>query len=253
MSRMHVAVVVAVVLWTALLGPVAGATTLYGACHVTSNYDLTLVGNTLVFQRSGAAPRRVVFGADGALRVDGAPVALDHEGQDRAALFAEGVHALVPQARALAQRAVNVAARSLSAEDGNDARIEAQARQLKSRIAHSDSTRDWHGAAFQDYVQQQELQIGQVLAAPLANQAMQAVMSGDLQKADALRKRAADLTATLRNRVRQRMSVLRPQMAALCTRVRRLALLQAGIRLSGRSKALRLLVVHPATSRPAAQ
>ncbi len=254
MSRTRVTIVVAVTLLAALLAPAAWARTLYGACDVASSYDMTLVGNTLVFQRRQAAPRRVVFGKHGALRIDGAPVSLDHEGQDRAALFARGVHALVPKARDLATRAVNVAARSLRSEAGDDAAsIDAQARQVKARIARSRTTRDWHGAAFQNYLQQQELQLGKALAAPLARQALQAAMSGNLQKAEALRARASNLAGNLPDQLRSRLSVLQPQLEALCTRARHLARLQAGIRLPSSGRPLDLITLQKPASGDATQ
>jgi hypothetical protein len=55
-------------------------------------------------------------------------------------------------------------------------------------------------------------------------------MRGDLQTASRLRDQATGLASGLRPRLEQRMQALKPEIAALCPAIARLADLQQGVR-----------------------
>jgi polyhydroxyalkanoate synthesis regulator phasin len=208
-------------------------------CHVSSSYDVTLSKDAMVFDRADPRPRRVVI-RGGHLSADGKAVPLDAVDQGRMAAFARTAMALVPKVRAIAMRGVNLAAAAvreqarttipqLAASGELDARLDAIAADLKQRIRHSDSTHDWHGPAFQQYVNQHVMKIVPFLAGELLQQAVEVALTGDLQRAARLRDRAATLAASLGDRVRAKLGTLKPDIHALCPSVRRLDELENGL------------------------
>jgi hypothetical protein len=223
---------------------------LAATCHASSSYDLTVQPDSLLFDRAAPSPRRVLL-HDGSLRIDGHAVALNDEARDRLTLFERDLRALVPRAKAVADRGVDVAVQAIRSEAAGlnlgantraelDRRLAADAADLKQRIAASHSTHDWHGTAANEYAQRLATDIVPLLAADLGQQALSAALSGDLQGAAALRERASSLASDWPARLQQRMQVLRPQIEALCPDIRRLATLQQGVR-DGQGQPLDLL------------
>lgn len=221
-------------------------------CHATSSYDLTVQPNQLTFDRSEPAPMRVVIGA-GTLQTDGVRVPLNDEDQDRLALFQRTLRALVPRVKAVVQRGVDVALRAIQDEADSlnlDAatraelqqRLASEAAELHQRVAHSESTHDWHGDAANQYANQVIGDIAPLLASAIGQQAIHAAMSGDLQQAATLREQAMNLAAHFQPRLQQRLQVLKPQIEALCPDIRQLSELQQGIRASN-GRALNLVQV----------
>lgn len=225
---------------------------LAATCHASSSYDVTLRPGSVLFDRPSPAPTRVEL-RQGALRVDGVAVPLNAEDQDRLTLFERDLRALAPRVRAVAQHGVDIAAAGLRAEAAGmglgaatraelDRRLAADAAGLKQRIAASDSTHDWQGAALDRYISQVEGDLLPLIAADLGQQALGAAMNGDLQTAAELRDRATNLATQLQPRMRQRMQALRPQIEALCPAIRQLSSLQQGVR-DGQGRALDLLQI----------
>ncbi|MEO8998656.1 MAG: DUF2884 family protein [Rhodanobacter sp.] len=209
-------------------------------CHASSSYDVTLKTDSLLFDRAGPAPFHVEL-QQGALRTDGAAVRLNAEDQDRLVLFERELRALAPRVRTVAQNGVDIAVQGMRTEAdgmglGADTRIEfdrrlsAHASELKQRIAVSRSTHDWQGDATDQAMNQIGADLLPLLAADLGQQAINAALSGDMDTAASLRDRATDLATELQPRMQRRMQVLRPQIAALCPSIQRLAELQQGVR-----------------------
>lgn len=223
-------------------------------CHASSSYDLTLQPEALLFERSAPAPRTVRW-SDGTLLTDGTTVPLRAEDQDRMALFARQLRALVPRVRAIGDRAVDIATQTLD-EQSHQLTLSAGARaefsrqlaatsaQLKQRIATSDSTRDWQGDAAHAYLSQLTAALLPVVVNDLGQQAVSAAMSGDLDGASRLRDEATGVLTRLRPVLEQRMQALRPEVAALCPAIDRLASLQQGVR-GANGRPLQLLQVSP--------
>ncbi|OOG59541.1 DUF2884 family protein [Rhodanobacter sp. C03] len=210
-------------------------------CRASSSYDVTLKPDSLLFDRPSPAPFHVEL-QQGALRTDGVVVTLNAEDQDRLALFERELRALAPRVRTVAQNGVDIAVQAMRAEvDGLglsadtraelDRRLSARASELKQRIAASRSTHDWQGDAADQTMNQIAADLVPLLGADLGQQAINAALSGDLQAAADLRDRAAALATDLQPRLQQRIqAAIRPQVAALCPSIQRLAELQQGVR-----------------------
>jgi len=209
-------------------------------CHASSSYDLTVMPDALVFERAAPSPRRVEW-RGGALRVDGARVALDTEGADRLALFDRELRALVPRVKTVAGHGVDLVMATLRAQvdalaPSPDARAQVERRlaqtegALRQRIARSTSTRDWQPEALEAEAGSALDDVAGVLAEDTGRRSMQAALDGDVQGALALPAQAGDLAAQLQPKIERRLRELRPQVAALCPSIRRLAELQDGLR-----------------------
>jgi hypothetical protein len=85
-----------------------------------------------------------------------------------------------------------------------------------------------------------------LVAGDLGQQAIDAALAGDLQRAADLRDRAGSLMTTLQPRLQQRMQALRPQIEALCPSIQRLARLQQGLH-DAHERPLNLLQVGAAS------
>ena len=236
----------------ALAGNAAASGSLLDTCRAGSSYDLTLTPGSLVFERAAPARRRIEL-RDGTLRVDGAPLPLNAEDSDRLALFVREVRALVPQARAIAQRGLDLATgvvrkethalvASAQARGELDQRIAAHAAEMRRRIATSNSTRDWQGEAFEREVDAMGEDLVPLLTADLGSQVVTAALDGDVDAAVALQGRASELGNTLQPKIERSLGELRPDIAALCPSIRQLQELQQGLR-DGSGRSLDLVEV----------
>lgn len=223
-----------------LCSAAAQAQDLADTCRASSSYDLSVLGDRLVFDRAAPAPRRVEL-RDGRIELDGAPLRASAEQVDRIALFEHDLRALVPKAKAVAREGVDLAVQALRAEaDGLglgadtrqrlDATLAARAAELKRRIDASTGTREWQDEAFARWSEQVAGELVPLLAADLGAQALSAAASGDLETAAALRDRAAGLATNLRPRLERRLQALRPRIQALCPSIHHLHELQRGVR-----------------------
>ena len=213
---------------------------LANVCAASSSYDLTVAPNALVFERGAPSPRRIEW-RGGQLRVDGARVALDTEGADRLGLFDRELRALLPRVKTVAMHGVDAVMATLREQilalaPSPDARAQVEQRlgqteaTLRQRIARSTSTRDWQAEALEAEAESALDDVAGVIAADTGRRSVQAALDGDVQGALALPAQAGDLAAQLRPRIERRLRELRPQVAALCPSIRRLAELQDGLR-----------------------
>ena len=227
---------------------------LASTCHASSSYDVTINNDNLLFDRPSPAPLRVEL-RQGALRVDGVAVRQNAEDQDRLALFERELRALAPRIRVVAQNGVDMAVQGMDAEISNlglsqsarsefDQRLAQHAADMKRRIADSSSTHDLQGDLATRYENEIVADLGPLVAGDLTQQAVAAAMNGDLQAAADLRDRGTTLATQLQPRMQQRMQALRPQIAALCPAIDRLAELQQGVR-DGHGQPLDLLDIDP--------
>jgi len=236
------------------LGLPLHAQDLAATCHASSSYDLTVQPRQLVFERTTPEPTRVVT-SGGTLRVDGVLVRSAGEQPGQVQAFEREVRALVPQVRAVAAHGVDLATQSVREEiaglglegdsrDELDGRLAAHASSVKQRIATSQSTKDWHGSAFEQYATEVGADLLPAIGADLGQQALQAMANGDTQGALALRDKAVGLATGLQARMRQELQTLRPAVAALCPSVQRLLELQQGWQ-DGQGRPLQLLERNP--------
>lgn len=217
----------------------ARADTLTSICHASSTYDLAMQPTGLTFDRASSQPRKVWM-HDGSLRVDGTSAKLNTEDRDRLGLFEHDVRALLPKFKVIAAHGVDLAARELrkqvailapSAADGGvlGKRIDADVADIKARISRSNSTHDFHGKAFDQYVNKLVADIVPLVAADMGQQAISNALAGDLQGAAQLRDQALNVASTLEAKLRQSLQPLRPQIQALCPDIRALDSLESGI------------------------
>lgn len=238
-----------------LVASAASAQDLAGTCHASSSYDVTVLPDSVMFDRPTPQPTRVQL-QQGTLRVDGAPVKLNAENQDRLALFERTLRALVPNVRTVADHGADIAVQTLREQAGQlqlgaatrsdlNQRLTQSEADLKQRIARSHSTRDWQGDVANQYASQISSSLLPPVVADLGQQAITAAMSGDLQGAADLRDRATGLATSLQPLLQQRMQALRPQIEALCPTIQKLAELQQGVR-DAQGRPLNLLQVDAA-------
>jgi hypothetical protein len=239
-----------------LLGCVGSvhAQSLPNVCHVTSSYDLSVTQDKLIFDRQGPAPRQVVMGND-AMLVDGQPVQLSSNEQDRINFFQFNVRQLVPRVKSVAQYGLSLASQAIYL-DLQDIRLDADSRyqlkyrlnasigDLQQRIQDSQSTRDWHGDAFNQYTNQIVENIAPIVTEGLGKQIAAATAKGDLSTAADLTERAANLATRFQGDVEQHLQPLQPKIEALCPAVRQLAELQQGLH-DSRGVPLGLLQLDP--------
>ncbi|MBS7458001.1 DUF2884 family protein [Coralloluteibacterium stylophorae] len=241
--------------------PVAGAQVApdpEALCGASSSYDLTVGEDALLFERTAPAPARVRIARDGSLGLDGVAADLRLEDQDRLALIAAEVDALVPEVRALGHRAADAAVAAVRAQAQQSAgrvdpelerRLEDRRRQLHARIDASRSTRDWQGDAFDGYVRELVADIAPLLAAGLGERALAAAMAGDMAAAGALRDEVAGLQGTFEARLRAALAPLEPQARALCPRLQRIDRLEAGLAVRAAGAPLDLITIDPGAVR----
>ncbi|HEY0231785.1 MAG TPA: DUF2884 family protein [Dokdonella sp.] len=227
--------------WLTLAPPAARAEELADVCHASSSYDLTIAPDSLIFDRPQPAPRRIDL-RGGKASVDGVALRSNAEDADRLALFEQDARSLMPKAKAVATSGVDLLAKAVRAEAAAldlsasaqaqvDARLAAHIAQLKRRIAASTSTHDWQGDALDRYAADISADLAPLVAADLGAQALDAAVSGDLERAASLRDRAAALgSGDLPARLEHRLQALRPQILALCPSIQRLYELQRGVR-----------------------
>ncbi|WP_458070329.1 DUF2884 family protein [Rhodanobacter sp. BL-MT-08] len=236
---MHVPSSTAALLLALAISPVY-AQDLASTCHASSSYDVTLNADSVVFDRATPAPLRVEI-QRGSLRTDGIMVQLNAENRDRMTLFERDLRALAPRVRAVAQNGVDMAVQAVRAEAAGmhlsaatrselEQRLNDHARDLKRRIAASRSTHDWDGDAIGQYANQIAADLMPLIASDMGQQAIDAVLSGDLQAASDLRDQAASLSTQIQPRLLRRMQALRPQIQALCPSIEALSELQEGMR-----------------------
>jgi hypothetical protein len=244
-------------LFTFLLLGFAGAAhaqALTNVCHVTSSYDLTVQKDRLIFDRESPAPRHVVMGND-AMEVDGHAVQLTSNEQDRINFLQLNVRQLVPRVKSIAQYGLYLASQAIYG-DLQDIQLDADSRyqvkrrlttsigDLQQRIQNSQSTRDWHGDAFNQYANEIVEGIAPIVTAGLGKQIAAATASGDLSKAAELTTRAANLATNFQSDVEQHLQPLQPKIQALCPAVQQVAELQQGL-LDDRGAPLELLQRGP--------
>jgi len=217
---------IAIALPGVLLAAAAHARTLDEVCRARSGYDLTVSEAALLFERRRPGGQRLEM-RRGRLRVNGYAVALDGRDRERINAYETAVRTLIPRVKALAQRGVDVSAAAVREEASRvsprsaadpklNARLEARARELKTRIANSATTRDWQGAAFNRYRAQIVADVLPLIAGDFAQRALELAVQGDLAGAAALTDRAAGLRASLEARIRNKLTALEPEMEKLC-------------------------------------
>lgn len=220
-------------------GAPARADAAQGACHTSSDYDITLTETALRFERKDTRPP-VIEMQRGDLLVDRKPVALTAEDRKRVAAYETRVRELVPKVKTLGQRSVDLMVAAIreqavkaspqsAASPELNARVDARAQDLKRRIAASRSSKEWHPEALAGFMTGMLGDVAPLIAGDLSQKAVDLTMKGDLGGVMALTDEALQLRGSLEKRIRARLDTLQPEIDRLCPLLRELDRLEARI------------------------
>jgi hypothetical protein len=231
-SASHACAVAAAVLLLA-------ATVATRACELHSAYDVTVTPEALLFDRVSGPARRIEM-RDGRLTDRGKVIALGRSDRDRIVRYERVARSLVPRVRKIGARAADLAAAAVreqaaassphaAASPELNARLDARVRELKARIAKSNTSSEWRGPAFNRYAAALLADVVPLIGGDIANAALEATLRGDFGKAAALAGQASGVRAALEDRLRARLGTLKPQLDALCPSLRTLDALEAAV------------------------
>ena len=230
---------------------IAGAPAVYAHsdhCNVDSDYDFKITDDALVFERDSGNPERVEF-RHGELIIDGQRQNLSTADRDRVARFERDAREIVPEAKAIALDAVDLAAVALeqvatafaSGDDrdriiarGNDLRVRLRDRiesfiselrtcqRLRDRIESANSSDSFDEEEFEEAIEEIVETAVPELVGGVAAMAMKAAFSGDEDMVTQIEARAEELERTIEREVEARADLIETRADALCERVRQL-------------------------------
>lgn len=200
-------------------------------CHLRSDYDLTVEDSRLLFESERDGPT-IAF-ANGAVTVDGQLLALGAADAERVQHFERVVRDLVPEVKAIAVEAVQLAGEaikavsaSLSDDPGAVARIADRADELSAgviaQIRSARSSRQLQDEHFEAAMEDLVEEMVPELVGSITSVAIKAALSGDMDAVDAIERRAKDLERTIEREVEQRAELIEARADALCERAQEL-------------------------------
>lgn len=212
----------------------------FGSCGLDSDYDVTLDKAGLTFRHDGGKPASIVM-SKGQLVVDGRNLSISDADRARIAEYEATVRALVPQAKAIARDAVDIAyvavtevaaAFSGTADDTNTRkRLGVLRDEFKLRIDDTFDKRPWNEDEFDSLVERALGDLMPVVVAEVAGSAIAIALSGDEARAAELEKRAEKIERDIERRVDTQAAQLASRVAALCPMVAKLDRIESGLEL----------------------
>ncbi len=222
---------------TALMAPLSQAmaeVNFDAQCEVESDYELTIKSDRLVFQKDGGG--EIAF-ANGQLFVDGNALALSRADASRVAEFERSVRALVPEVKAIARDAVEIAVVALSrvidtfASEANRAsfvaELDAMRVEIDALIEQTNSTRGARNGEFEAKAKEFTERMAPRIAGEFASQAMTAALSGDETKVAAIEAKADRFEKEIEASVEAPAKALEARANALCPRIKALDLIES--------------------------
>lgn len=202
-------------------------------CGYESNYDVRIMPAGIDFSRSGAQPNEV-FMHDGALRVDGRPVAVSAADAARLRSYEANMRSLLPEMAGIAQESVGVAFDALDTVaatlGGSQHHRDALVRQLnQSRmqalrgLAGSIDANHWSQQDFDDAIEQPVTAASNELASSLTRSVMWSLFTG---RAGELEARADSVDESMEKVMQARSGRLEARARAICPRLAELNGLQ---------------------------
>lgn len=211
-----------------------------GSCGLDSDYDVTLDTSGLTFRRDGDQSRSIVM-SKGRLVVDGRDLSISDADRARIAEYEATVRALVPQAKAIARDAVDIAyvavtevaaAFSDTADDASTRkRLGVLRDEFKLRIDDTFEKRPWNEDEFDSLLERAMGDLMPVVVAEVAGTAIAIALSGDEARAAELEKRAAKIERDIERRIDTQAAQLASRVAALCPMVAKLDRIESGLEL----------------------
>jgi len=210
------------------------------SCGLDSDYDVTIDKSGLSFRHSGGTPVSIVMNK-GQLIVDGRALALSDTDRARVAEYEATVRALVPQAKAIARDAIDIAyvavsevAAAFSGTAGSPntrQRLGVLRDEFKLRIDDTFEKRPWNEEEFDSLVEKAMTDLLPVILTEVAGTAIAIALSGDEARAADLEARAAKIEHDIERRIDTQTAQLASRVAALCPMVARLDSLENSLEL----------------------
>lgn len=208
------------------------------SCAVNSNYEVSLDGKGLRFERDKGAPAKVVMHA-GHLHVDGREVVLSDADHRRVAEYEATVRALVPQAKIVARDAIEIAftaVAEVAVAFSNDPhhsdvrdRLERVRAGVLEKVDESFDKRPWRQTQLDDIVESTVSELIPVLVGDIAGTAIRIALSGDETAAKELERRTDKLEHDIERRIDTQTEQLAARAEALCPMIAQLASLEASL------------------------
>lgn len=196
-----------------------------GVCGLRSAYALRIADDAIAFTRSSGAPKRVEM-RHGRLLVDGRAIALSRADADRIAEYEATIRELVPEVKAIATEAIEIAFTAVNevartfATDADLARVTAKLAEARakvsSHVAASFDHEPWDDAQFEKMIETTVTDLVPEIAATAASSAVYAALSGDESKVREIEAKAERLERTIEEQVERRADALEKRAESLC-------------------------------------
>lgn len=210
------------------------------SCRLNSDYDVTIDKSGLSFRYSGGSPVSVVM-SKGQLVIDGRSLALSDADRSRVAEFEATARALVPQVKAIARDAVDIAYVAVSevaaafsptaGSPGTRQRLDVLRDEFRQRIDDAFEKRPWNEDEFDSLVEKAATDLLPVILAEAAGSAVAIALSGDEARAAQLEARTEKIEHDIQRRIDTQTAQLTSRVAALCLMVARLDSLENSLEL----------------------
>lgn len=200
------------------------------ACDIDSEYDLRVRQTQIEFTRHHGAPASVAM-RDGRLFVDGHEAAVSADDAMRLRRFEREVRALVPEVKAIAVDAIDIAftaltevARTFSGDDAPAlTRLDQARADLVAQVNEADGTDGFDDRFVERTVERLVGEVMPMVVGNIAAGAISAALSGDDAGLRDIEGRAARMERELEARVEREARALEARADALCPRLVRLA------------------------------
>jgi len=206
------------------------------SCNFDSHYDVQLTAQVLRFVREKSTPHEVEM-HHGVLRVDGKEVAMSEADHARIAEFEAKVRSLVPQVKAIARDAADIAytavgevAAAFSNDNGElRAKLDRMHGEMRARIDASFDSKPWNEKQFDAIVESTVEEMVPALVGNVTSLAIKAALSGDEAVANDIEKRANRLESEIERRVETQSKQIEARAEALCPQLMELSQLEASL------------------------
>ncbi|UXI67971.1 YggN family protein [Tahibacter amnicola] len=226
----------------ALSAPVGAAG--ISSCGIDSRYDVSLDRAGLIFEQAKAIPARIEM-RKGQLLVDGRELKLNAADRARLAEYEATLRALVPQGKAIARDAVDIAFTAVSevvaslAGEAGQSSVRSRMNEIRARIRDGidDAFEDkpWRQTDFENLVESTVKELLPVIAAEVAGRAVSIALSGDAEAAARLESAAEKLQHDIEKRISTQTQQLAARVATLCPMIAQLDRIESDldVRLDG--------------------
>lgn len=223
-------------------------------CGLDSKYDVSFDAGRLLFEKTGVDPAKVEM-RRGRLFVDGREIALSEADSARIAKYEATVRALVPQAKAIARDAIEIAFTAVSevaaAFSGEANASATRARMgdvrmgLISRVDDAFDKRPWHDDEFEEVVESSMKELLPVIIGEVVGKAVALALAGDEKGAAEVEKRVEQLEKDIERRIDTQTQQLAARAAALCPMVAELGAIELAMEMKlDNGKRLRLIEIE---------